>query len=79
MYQQENSILINKHALNCEPVPLSIICTYMFSLRGNDSFREVAVQKYGIQNPEMEYGITYGINHRKMKKFTFHNLSAIQT
>ena len=51
----------------------------MFNLRGNDPFREAAVQKYGIQNPEMEYGITYGINDRKIKKFTFHNLSAIQT
>ena len=44
MSQQENSILINEHALNREPVPLSIICTYMFSLRGNDPFREAAVQ-----------------------------------
>ena len=59
MSQQENSILINKHALNREPVPLSIICTNMFSLRGNDPFHEAAVQKYGIQNPEMEYEITY--------------------
>ena len=70
MSQQENSILINEHALNREPVPLRIICAYMFSLRGNDPFREAAVQKYGIQNPEMEYGITYGINDRKIKKFT---------
>ena len=80
MSQQENSILINEHVLNHEPIPLSIICAYMFSLRGNDPFREVAVQKYGIQNPETEYGIiTYSINDRKIKKFTFHNLSAIQT
>ena len=79
MSQQENSILINEHALNREPVPLSVICTYMFSLRGNDPFREVAVQKYGIQNPETEYGITYSINDRKIEKFKFHNLSAIQT
>ena len=42
----------------------------MFNLRGNDPFCEAAVQKYGIQNPEMEYGITYGINDRKIKKFT---------
>ena len=69
MSQQENSILINEHALNHEPVPLSIIGTYMFSLRGNDPFREAAVQKYGIQNPETEYRIiTYSINDRKNNK-----------
>ena len=34
----------------------------MFSLRGNDPFREAAVQKYGIQNPEMEYGIWHMVS-----------------
>ena len=81
--QQENSILINEHALNCEPVPLSIVCTctYMFSLWGNDPFHKAAAQKYGIQNPEMElwkWNMESNITDRKIKKFTFHNLSAIQ-